>query len=199
MGRLNFGIDIDGVLAKFEAGFAPILTDMYGVQFPKLWDMDFPSVWDWPKEAGLTNEEIHAAWQRVLDSHYFWSSLPTTSTGAYDIRLLNELRWRGHNVYFITHRFGKRAKQATEQWFIDNGMFNPTVLLCEQKHLCAVGLNLDVFVDDKVENVAEVLQFTIDAGIETRCYIFDRPYNRGYNDPRVRRVKSVTEVINDVL
>ena len=59
----RIGIDIDGVLANFESGYAPLLTKHSGIQFPRLGQPDYPDEWDWDLAAGVTQEQISAAWE----------------------------------------------------------------------------------------------------------------------------------------
>lgn len=179
---MKLGIDIDGVLARFESAFAPILTEFSGIDFP-LDSPDFPPVWDWPQHYGATNKEVSAAWDRVKTGPWFWASLDELPQASQCLRWLNfltTLALEGHDVYFITHRMGMNAKKATESWLARRGIENPSVLLVRDKHLAAAALQLDVYIDDRLENVLDVNTFMKDADLPCRVYMVETPYNKQY-------------------
>lgn len=103
---------------------------------------------------------------------------------------LREARTRGHEIYFITHRFGLAAKLQTEEWLKEQGMTNPTVLIAEKKAQVVEGLQLDVFVDDKPSNVTSVQE----ANPFTRCYVLDRAYNRHVEGLRVETIRELLNI-----
>lgn len=166
------GIDIDGVLANFEAGFAPILTSVSGIKFPRLNQPGWPDSWDWDLEAGITPKQQSAAWTKLKASPTFWLDLPT-HPGA--IPFLQWLSNRSDDLYFITSRPGIAAKWQTERWLKRHGFFGaPTVLISGQKGLAAQALQLSHYIDDKWENCLDV----IERSPSTKVYMKICPYNR---------------------
>ena len=176
------------MLSSFESGFAPILTDLTGCRFP-IDDPTFLKVWDWP-EHYLTlhynsrtkaEEMVGKAWEIAKSDEKFWLTLKPY---AHTRNALARLQWLvsdGHEVYFITSRPGVFAKRQTEMWLQLNGFRweTPTVIVSWEKGLVAAGVNLDVFVDDKPDNLLKVRR-----QMGTRCsyYIVDYPYNRKPED-----------------
>lgn len=177
---LNIGCDIDGVLASFENGYADLLTAQTGITFPK-GDPNFPAKWHWTGDFGVTKAQDAAAWDAVKRSDNFWLALEPM---PWALTTLTELRYRravGDNIYFITNRMGRMAKRQTEDWLRAYGYPDSTVCLCEKKGPLAVGLDLDIFIDDKPSNCEDVLNARWNEDQErsrTKVYLVDRPYNR---------------------
>lgn len=184
---MRIGVDIDGVLANFTDAYAKILTKQTGVKFPKL-SAEWPTVWYWEREAGITKLQERAAWKEIEDTH-FWGVLIPLPGAIEALQHLNVMAQTGHEVYFITSRPGARAKHLTEMWLRGHGVEYPTVIIAHEKGPLAAALKLDVFIDDKMENVRDVAN----ARDKTRVYIIDSPYNTEVvvGD----RVKDVMEVL----
>lgn len=197
---MKIGIDVDGVLADFESGFAPILTRLSGVEFP-LDDMNFPPVWGWPvhyMEPTLGKKEARAienlAWREVETDPLFWQTLKPIRDTQRVLSELSQRRIDGDDIYFITHRFGDQAKLQTERWLTFMSMPNPTVLRTGDKGPVVHGLNLDCFIDDKPGNCITVRDYVAESAGSTRVYLCDRPYNRDEIE-NVTRVSGVLEML----
>ncbi len=186
---MKLGIDLDGVLANFNDAFADILRGINpNITLPqasKLW----PAVWDWPKVAGYTSKQVSEAWE-IVKTTTFWGTLHPLKGTPEVLKELSVLRGIGHEVYFITTRPGRMAKYYSEIWLGAHGMQNPTVIISEDKGSISRGLGLDVFVDDRAENVLDVLDASVD------CYIIDYAYNRSLTNMYVNRVNNVQEVLD---
>lgn len=106
-----------------------------------------------------------------------------------------EVLSENHEVYFITTRPGKHAKQLTEDWLFGLGLSNPTVLIAGQdKNPILTGLQLEFLVDDRFDNVYKASTLK---GLTT--YMVDAPYNNGTEILGVKRVSSVMEALDDYL
>jgi uncharacterized HAD superfamily protein len=182
--KRKIGIDVDGVLANFNDDYGRILVETSGRNLiPANFTIDDIDTWHWEKKLGYTAKEVDAVW-RVIDTHpFFWSALRALP-GARHLTALN-----AHDVYFITSRPGVTAKQQTENWLVAHGIFRPTVLISSKKGPVVAGLDLDFFVDDKLENCVEVEA----AAPNTRVYLLDYKYNRdmAFN----RRVQTLTQAL----
>lgn len=180
---MRIGFDVDGVLADFNRGFATLLSRTSG---RRLATADFvPSVWDWPEHLGYTKDEVDWAWREV-ERGGFWLKLePTRHLDAV------QMLWdHGDDVYFITDRRGVGAKRETEQWLVRHlALAYPTVLISSMKGALCSALNLDVYVDDRLGNVADVRQ----RAPLTRVYLLDAPYNQSqvYDQYRVKGLREV--------
>jgi 5'(3')-deoxyribonucleotidase len=183
-----YGIDMDGVVADYQTGFNRVLYKVTGRTVP----MEHKS-WDWPLDYGYTKEEIKATEQAIHESSTFWRELPSypeTDTVMFWLRK----RWvEGDDIYFLTSRKGVAAKDQSVEWldqfnaYVGGGVPNPTVIVSKKKGLICKALDVDYFLDDKPS-------FCIDVALEsprTACYLLDRPWNQGFEDQHVTRVKSV--------
>lgn len=180
---MKLGIDVDGVLARFESGFVRLL---HGYTFD-LKDPGFPSVWDWPEAAGVPAVLVHEAWEKVKQSDLFWYDLVPTPNGRTDIDALIQARIAGHDIYFITNRMGKQAKMQTEGWLKLYGYNDPTVLISADKSGCTRALLLDAYIDDKPGNLEG-------HGLGTQLFLQLAPYNRHLDIP-AQRVTCVRQML----
>jgi hypothetical protein len=187
---IRIGIDIDGVLARFDGKFAKLLVEESGEdKINGALDVDHPPTWDWPEYYGYHPQHIRAAWRRVENSGDFWTTLPALTNAKV---LAESMPWAVHAVYFITNRPGYNPKQQTERWLRENLKIEvPTVLISARKGTSAAALELDVYVDDKGENILDVER----ESPKTRAYLIDRPYNEHVKvQRRVSGLKSVFEL-----
>lgn len=190
---MRLGIDIDGVLANFTQGYADVIRKVSGRDLLTPEMIASPPSWNWDRDAGYTKEEESAAWKFVGESPDFWYNLPELP-GLQDIMEADP--FTNHDVYFITARPGVHVKRQTEDWLDSMGILFPTVLVSDNKGPLAVGLKLDVLIDDRDKNIIEVSQ----ASPTTQCYILDYPYNRHVMETyNIHRVYSVKQAMQEVL
>lgn len=201
---MKLGFDIDGVLADFVRSYNEAIKQETGILIPDTSD-SYPDVWFYERAAGVTPAQEQKIWKRITASKSFWAELHPYPEVPEIMSKLNELRWDGHDIYFITTRRGEQAKYQTEKWLALLGMYAPSVILSSKKGLVAAGIGLDAMLDDRPENLIEVKNESPD----TQVFILDRPYNRSWND-RIRyatmaggegmygaiRVKSVWEMLD---
>lgn len=191
----KIGVDVDGVLAIFDQGYTDVLIKTSGRDlFPtKPYD---PPCWDWTAPLGYTKEEDKAAWQAVLDSTNFWRTLPAYPDASRNLGLLGALDAGGHEVYFITTRFGIKPKAQTTEWLYRNGYTGtPSVIVSSKKGPIAEGLGLDVFIDDKPSNCTDVLKH---CGTSCKVYLLDRSWNQEADFKYVTRIKSIKAMLEDI-
>jgi hypothetical protein len=184
---LRIGIDLDGCLANFDDPFHALLIEANGgMTVPTVWP---PEEWHWDR--AYSSEVRACAWQHVKTSR-FWADLPSYSGAEEVAQELNRMRVDSHDIYFITSRPGYRAKAYTEEWMKKLGVMEPTVCISFNKGAMARGLELDAFVDDKLDNIHAVS--TAVRGCAT--WLLTRPHNArwiGYD--RVTSVSEFLEVI----
>lgn len=193
---MRIGFDMDGVLANFYDAYEQkcIEADLGIDRFPRRGRQGVsihPPCWNWPEHYGYAKAVVSAAWQSIKNDESFWAELPVMDPAGVEIaRELHEDP--DHDVYFVTARPGRRSKLQTETWLEAQGIAAPTVLMSDQKGYIAKALNLEVYIDDKIENCLQVRAMSP----STRCYCPDRDYNRDsvLEQHGAIRVADVTEV-----
>lgn len=185
---MRIGIDVDGILADFNAHYIPLIVKLTGRDlFPPEY---VPTTWEYPAILGYTTEEITAVWSYIENNKWFWYDLPTYPETNDSIRYLANRAKAGDDLYFITSRPGKTSKAQTEGWLARQGIIalgseymtvkhipHITVLISSEKGLCARALKLDAYIDDRWENCLSI-PFGLAPGVGTRTFLLDRPWNR---------------------
>jgi len=194
---MRIGFDIDGVLSGgFYGAYEALVIkhageDKFGEH---RWPQEFPCTWNWPEHYGydpaLTRFPDGPVWKEIHDSATFWmrlDPLPDMQT----VRHFLDERRGVDDVYFVTDRPGRFSKSQTETWLMRQGIYHPTVILSGRKGDVAVALKLELYVDDKGENIVDVEA----KSPTTRAVLIQRPYNQHVT---VReRADSVAEVLQD--
>jgi len=158
-------MDIDGVLADFNASYAALIYQQTGVRI----DLP-PLVWDYGKAAGVDEGPL---WKDVIiPSQTWWYDLGLLPDAGTFLRWLSMSR-QTLDVYFVTSRPGYTSKRQTEQWLEYHGFPGATVLIGSEKGLLAKGLGLDIVVDDKPDNLKDVKKHSP----KTETWLFAAPYN----------------------
>lgn len=189
---MRLGCDIDGCIADFNTAFMALIYKQTGIALPPV-SLTYPDVWSYHRAGGVTKEQDHALWAEIKDSA-FWATLPALAGAQATLALLQDMRYAGHHIYFITSRPGEYAKLLTEDWLVQHGFRNPTVLIANRKGPVALGLELDVFIDDKIENCIDVLE----AGVD-HVFLVNRPYNSTFSRSRIWRVPEALDAVYAVL
>lgn len=188
---MRIGLDMDGVLAAFHPAYEEcVVSYANGVDlFPKRYPEALPPTWDWPQHYGYTDDVVEQVWTHIKNSETFWLSLSSVP-GAW--KLAEYLRLKMDELYFITDRPGSTAQAQTATWLNSVlGFDNPSVIISRRgKGICARALSLDVYVDDKYENVLDVQT----QSPETVALCIDYPYNQG---PGIKhRIKRTSDVVS---
>lgn len=189
---MRLGVDLDGVLANFTDSYARYLTKETGIEFPTSSD-EWPTEWDWEIASGVTKAQAKMVWDTHIlgKGSRFWLGLKSIDGAGTALRRLNELTREGHDVYFITHRMGDKAKLQTERWLYERGVNYPTVLLSGDKVPLIRSLEIEWFIDDKPETVLAVANM-----MSWMVYLKAAPHNRDIVLPNnVVRVANVEEAL----
>lgn len=185
---MRLGIDIDGVLARFEGSYNDLLIKYEGKDLRPHPDYQ-PLEWNWDKALGYSGWVVEKAWNEIKSSESFWATLPAYGETVGILARLKEMKF-SHDIYFITHRMGVNPKWQTERWLEHHGYSKPTVLVSGDKGHIAFGLHLDAIIDDKPSNCEEVVRH---CGIDCQAWLLDRPWNSTYEHKYINRVNSVHE------
>lgn len=154
---MRIGIDIDGVLANFNAAYRMKLISVTGRDL--IPEGEEPPCWEYATHYGYTKDEDSRTWKDILADPWFWQFLaPLPGALSFLDWVDTESRYgpvSGLIVpYFITTRPGVDTKGQSERWLRPH-VENPAVLIArssEDKGLLARGLGLTHFLDDKPEN-----------------------------------------------
>jgi uncharacterized HAD superfamily protein len=109
---------------------------------------------------------------------------------------INQLNYN-HEIYFVTNRPTIEAKQQTENWFINNGICNPTVVITKKKGDFAKAVGVDFSIEDKPENAWCVAWLSPN----TKSYLINRSYNQvegNIGSSKVIRIDSVGEYLDAI-
>lgn len=181
---MKIGVDMDGVVADFVGAFSRLSAAMHAKPLPPA------TRWDWWDDA-LTPEEFDKSWQWIRQNPQFWETLhPTQDFILAGRQVILESHSQKDDVYFITSRHGHGVQYHTTEWLIRHGIPRPHVIMAPDavaKARVAKALGLDVFVDDKPENVTAVAPHVP----VTR--LFSQPWNQDADTQL--RVFSLKEVL----
>jgi uncharacterized HAD superfamily protein len=185
--------DIDGVVCDFNTGFAKVLKRINPQVKLDYLDPNFPTCWQWPQFYGYSNADEQMAWAEAKNSGVFWQSLFPYPTAWKDLEFLQSRRYF-HDIYFVTSRPGRSAKQETEEWLKGHGFPSPTVVISSAhlKHKFCDAVGADVMIEDKPETL-------LDLNHHTQTMLIKRPYNVGYWDYFNKTGESVREVLDHVV
>lgn len=187
---MKIGIDIDGVIANFYEPYEKLCIkhqgeDLFG---DNKWPNREPRTWNWPESYGYTRETMRKVWEEIKQSGSFWtyaSPMEPDRSTVVPLVVMNE-----HDVYFITSRPGKNALWQTKTWLGSVGMKGANVMLSNHKGFAAKALELDIYIDDKAQNIQECEWVSP----KTHSYLLNKPYNVGYQvNLRVDSVKEMLE------
>lgn len=187
------GFDIDGVLASFIPEFTELLIDTTKMNFFGDWknDPNFPPCWHFAQDAGYSNDQVDYAWELIHANSEFWCNLEPLDgvEELNDSRIITDV---GLETYFITQRAGVHVKEQTEQWLYKHiEVPFPTVLISGHKGSLCAALDIDCYIDDRLENIESVMFLSP----STRAYLLDAPYNRENRSSAIRVVGSVGEFL----
>lgn len=160
--KMVIGVDIDGVLANFVAGFRPLVRIMYGT------DPGPATSWTWYRSVVKSDEDNTRLWEWLWENTWFWRRL-VPLPGAEDalLRLRAAIR-AGHLVYFITHR-PQAAHGATVGWLMDYGIAHPQVILGKNKRAICEAIGVTHYIDDYEENVQKFTDGTLSPVAAVLC------------------------------
>lgn len=172
---LRLGIDLDGVLADYMAGYRALLATIH----------------ETPLETDQYPKPVHdAAYRYIEASSTFWTSLDPYPGATGALMRLAQV----DQVYFITRRYGTRVRAQSACWITAvGGEQAPAVIIVRKdrdKGPLADLLGLDAVIDDRPEVLAHVTG---------AAYLIDRPYNQTATlRRRQTRVQSLSEALDAI-
>jgi uncharacterized HAD superfamily protein len=189
--RLKVGVDMDGVIDDFVSAFRYEAQRVLGRAFPL-----FSSDWDF-SNWNMTAEEQGKVWDRIRETEnwFLWREGPFSGS----INPLLNLS-KSYELYFITTRVQTQglSVQTQTQYRLSNlGVEFPTVVVIKDKGPVSAALQLDAFIDDRIENLQRIQE----CSPSTKIYLMDQTYNENFREPeswtRVRSLREFYEVIKN--
>ncbi len=185
---MRVGIDVDGVLAEFCAGYFRVAADL-GIVGPLERTMTTAEVkvWDWPTEQlHWSKRDEGRVWEEIKRRYNWWMTLePLADITPQTVAGLNFLS-QNHEVYYITSRPSTRglsAERQTEYWLESIG-----VHVARRAHVIATrsgskgalmdALDIALAIDDNVPNLVDIAAHGIAAACRSWQYNAEWPYAR---------------------
>ncbi len=171
---LRIGFDLDGVLADMESGLIREAENVFGERLKRrhtgsdraaslsMLDLAPDEISDdapLRRDLHLTRHERSILWRVIRAYDGFWESLDEIEPGAVArlAAIAAERRWE---IIFLTKRpatAGATAQLQSQRWLEVKGFHLPSVyVVTASRGLIAVGLSLDIVVDDTLENCVDV-------------------------------------------
>lgn len=165
------GIDVDGVLANFFPPYEKLWIKYAGGV--NLFPPDtLPPTWNWPEFYGYDPSLASKVWADIKTDPDFWFN-EDAMPGADDF--IAAISNSSHEVYFITDRPGIEPQNQTSEWLIQHGYLDPSVIISRKgKGVVCDALSIDYYIDDKAENIKDVVK----KSPSTKVFCLDYPYNR---------------------
>lgn len=173
---MRIGLDCDGVLADFAAGWVDQYNDWYGARV----ELDQSTWMSFLDATHFAEEADFWAWvDRVPD---FWVNMPTIPGAMGGVLALQEA---GHELCIVTHRHEKASRQTqiwlNRHWPIGNGL--PLVHHTKRK----TDIDCQLYVDDGPKPLAHFDK------VGRKAIRFAYPYNK--TSPAIASVKNWAELV----
>lgn len=161
---MRLGIDLDGVVADFNAGWMKLHADEFGTELTS----DLVDRWDGLHQLGGF-ENMNEFWRWAQGGESRPSIFRHLEPYPEAIESLNRLRRSGHDIVIVTTK-PDWARTDTFRWLADHALPTNEVHLADRKSEVAC----DVYLDDAPHVLHELVEHRSDRSI---CR-FVRPWNR---------------------
>lgn len=178
MGKLRFGVDIDGTVTD-PGTFVPYINE----HFNKTYTIDDITEYDLSKVLGITEKDFWEWMKSHEPTIYKQSALAT------DAKNILEEWQQFHELYYISAR-GKHFHDLTVDWFHRLQVpYDHIELLGKHDKLNAVKKHgVHLFLEDKHDNACDIAE-----ECKIPVILMDTPYNQSPIPKDVYRVKSWNE------
>jgi 5'(3')-deoxyribonucleotidase len=178
-----FGVDLDGVVADYTAGFRAVVAEDLGVEPSTLTD---ERSWDF-HEWGLDEAAFNRLHRHAVSERRMLATLPAFDGAADALWRLSDA---GIWIRIVTHRlyvnWGHAAAiNDTVTWLDSNRI--------PYRDICFLGakpeVEADCYIDDAPHNVEQLRAHGNDV------IVFDQPYNREFDGLRARDWREVESIV----
>lgn len=188
----KLGFDLDEVLVKTLDRVREYLTNEFG------FDIEPETITDFRFYKHPLYEENQEAFESLFEKFKDMSFFESCKPDKTGVKTLKQLQRKGHTLYFISNR-PKGREEETAKWFRKykipfNKIFHTN--FDTDKGFVGRHLNLDFYVDDRVEDIESMLKYK--NRWKKGIFIFDKPWNRHYHNNRVGRLYDWQEVMHIV-
>lgn len=183
--KKKIGIDIDDTLTNLHEIFLS-----YGFDFINRWNINIKNINLYGYEA-IDTFNFTAKENNKFKKEYLEKMLMQAHPRPLAKEVINELSTE-YYIYIITSRdkkLIKNCKNKTIDWLKSNDIFyNKLIFNCKDKVEFCKKNNILMIVDDNPRTCKK----SADKGITT--FLFDNPYNRNFNNSKVKRIYSWGEL-----
>lgn len=177
---MRIAIDIDGVLAEFNAPACDLLTSLGVVMDPL--PPSGPTTWNYWEALGATKEDVRKMWGFIHRTPSWWGRLPAHADFTPAVR---ETLWdliNDHEVTFVTSRPGG-CRDHTEKWIqqYTQGANVHVLVTPHRKPWALTAMEPQIIIEDKLETLQECYQIrqSLSNLPKWQLILVDRPYNQG--------------------
>lgn len=167
--KLTIGLDIDGVIADLHDKLLEIARKYTNIpedekQEYKLRDMN-----------GVSRDVENRVFEELFKTHQI-EDVPVVP-GA--VEIINSWYDLGHKIILLTAR-AKHWKEQTEKWLNNIGLKYDQLVFDDNKGEQAQQMGIDIFIDDKPENVLDLQAHDVEA------LLFEQPWNQDMDLPQIQ-------------
>lgn len=187
----KIGIDLDDVLLNFNDPFLNFHNENFGTTYRRedITNFNVEEIW------GIPTETLRDRLSQFYDTHHHESAPPIE--GA--VEAIKELS-KNNKLYIITSS-PQTAEGKIRIWLkkhfgeaFEEIHFTKKDISSERRNkgeMCRE-LGLELFIDDHPDNAEKI------SAIGIPVYLFDTPWNQGEVGPLVKRVRTWSEIVEDL-
>lgn len=182
--KVSVGIDFDSVICNIEDELVSYIRKNWYSDF-KLDDL---YEFDFFKNKYFDTKIANDLTRIVKDKTFLYSGLPYV--GVVDaMSKLNEF----FDVYVVTARYKNESNIVTNSWLDNFGIAYKNVFFTDggEKYPVVEALDIKYFVEDNPYIIQTLMGLC-------KVYCVIRPWNRYFNDPRVKRVGSLVDAVTEI-
>ena len=180
--------DLDGTIVDFILGYTVIANNWFGTPIVKAVEQ---SDWNLDEALGLTEVQTNLIWNHIQGHDRFWAELPAIGEPK-EMQQIAELA-EEFDTYFVTMRSGVAVKRQSEEWLVERGIKNPSVIVTRGGRLkgpLALAIGATYLLEDNI-GIAEAVAKDSPG---TSTFLIERPYNLA-GAVGVRHVKTIDEYL----